>query len=451
VLDIAEGSASLRAIFERAHVTRVCIVPLVARGEFYGVVTAPVADGPIRSDLWERLQGVANQGATALQNATLVEQIRHQALHDVLTGMPNRLLFEDRLAQALATTRREGGQVAVLFVDLDGFKKVNDTHGHACGDELLKQAARRLVGAVRATDTVARIGGDEFAIILENLRPDDEGPRQVAEKIVASLALPIDALGHSLVTSCSVGIAVYPADARGAAEITKAADVAMYHAKEQGRNNYQFFAAGMNVRAQERLALESYLRLAVKRQELALHYQPRVRMADGQLVAVEALLRWRHPRRGLLGPEAFLEIAAESGLIVPKPAGSSPRGAAPSSRGCACRSTCAKRSSRRASGCTRRWTRRCATRRSTPTRSRSRSARPTSSTPSTSAPPRCSGSRRSASASCSTISAPAMRRSRASMRCRCRRSRSTPGDRAPRPASAPRAPRSRWRTRSASR
>jgi diguanylate cyclase (GGDEF)-like protein/PAS domain S-box-containing protein len=239
------------------------------------------------------------------------------ATRDPLTGLPNRLLLDDRLEQAVINAARQRGGFAFMFIDLDRFKTVNDSLGHQVGDALLREVAARLARCVRASDTVARIGGDEFAIILENLRPDDEGPRQVAEKIVASLALPIDALGHSLVTSCSVGIAVYPADARGAAEITKAADVAMYHAKEQGRNNYQFFAAGMNVRAQERLALESYLRLAVKRQELALHYQPRVRMADGQLVAVEALLRWRHPRRGLLGPEAFLEIAAESGLIVP--------------------------------------------------------------------------------------------------------------------------------------
>jgi diguanylate cyclase (GGDEF)-like protein len=230
----------LRAIFERAHVTRVCIVPLVARGEFYGVVTAPVPEGPIRSDLWERLQGVANQGATALQNATLVEQIRHQALHDVLTGMPNRLLFEDRLAQALVTTRREGGHVAVLFVDLDGFKRVNDTYGHACGDELLKQAARRLVGAVRATDTVARIGGDEFVMLLSPVDGVDDA-MIVAEKVLAAMRQPFGVRGHALSVSASVG-ATLARVGDDAESLLNHADSAMYRAKSGGRDRIELAA-----------------------------------------------------------------------------------------------------------------------------------------------------------------------------------------------------------------
>ena len=239
------------------------------------------------------------------------------ATRDPLTALPNRLLLEDRLEQAVINAARQRAGFAFMFIDLDRFKTINDSLGHQVGDALLKEVAARLSACVRASDTVARLGGDEFAVILENLRADDEGPRQVAEKMVAALAAPVAIGGQAIVTSCSVGIAMYPADARGAAELTKAADVAMYHAKEQGRNNYQFFSASMNVRAQERLALESYLRLALKRQELALHYQPRKRMRDGALVGVEALLRWRHPRRGVLGPEAFIDVAAESGLIVP--------------------------------------------------------------------------------------------------------------------------------------
>jgi predicted signal transduction protein with EAL and GGDEF domain len=171
---------------------------------------------------------------------------------------------------------------------------------------------------VRATDTVARLGGDEFAVILENLgNDDDEGAQQVAEKMIAAMGAPMLIDNQHLSTSCSIGISLYPADGKDSATLMKNADVAMYYAKEKGRNNYQFFSADMNARAQERLSVENYLRLAVRRNELVLHYQPRMRMADGALVGVEALIRWQHPRRGLIGPDKFIGVAEDSGLIVP--------------------------------------------------------------------------------------------------------------------------------------
>jgi predicted signal transduction protein with EAL and GGDEF domain len=185
------------------------------------------------------------------------------------------------------------------------------------GDELLKAVAQRLTDCVRASDTVARLGGDEFAVILENLRDtDDEGAQQVAEKMIAAMAAPLQIESQALQTSCSIGISLYPFDGRDSAALMKNADVAMYHAKEKGRNNYQFFSADMNARAQERLSVENYLRLALRRGELVLHYQPRMNVATNELVGVEALIRWQHPRRGLLGPDKFIDVAEDSGLIV---------------------------------------------------------------------------------------------------------------------------------------
>src|SRR5262249_30949570 len=190
--------------------------------------------------------------------------------------------------------------------------------GHQVGDELLKRVASRLTSCVRATDTVARLGGDEFAVILENLgNDDDEGAQQVADKMIASMGAPMLIENQHLSTSCSIGISLYPADGKDSATLMKNADVAMYYAKEKGRNNYQFFSQDMNARAQERLSVENYLRLALRRNELVLHYQPRMRMSDGALVGMEALIRWQHPRRGLLGPDKFIEVAEDSGLIVP--------------------------------------------------------------------------------------------------------------------------------------
>jgi diguanylate cyclase (GGDEF)-like protein/PAS domain S-box-containing protein len=244
------------------------------------------------------------------------ERAEWLATHDPLTVLPNRVLLHDRLEQAVFNAARNRSAFAFMFIDLDRFKTINDSLGHQAGDLLLKGVADRLTACVRANDTVARLGGDEFAVILEDLR-DDEGAQQVAEKMIDAMASPMMVDGQPLNTSCSIGISVYPADGRDGATLMKNADVAMYHAKERGRNNWQFFSPGMNARAQERLSMENFLRLALKRGELVLHYQPRMRLASRELVAAEALIRWQHPRRGLLDPAEFIEVAEDSGLIVP--------------------------------------------------------------------------------------------------------------------------------------
>jgi diguanylate cyclase (GGDEF)-like protein/PAS domain S-box-containing protein len=246
------------------------------------------------------------------------ERAEFLATRDALTSLPNRVLLHDRLEQGVANAARHHTGFAFMFIDLDRFKTINDSLGHHVGDELLKGVASRLTACVRASDTVARLGGDEFAVILENLRDnDDEGAQEVAEKMIASMAAPMLVEGQTLTTSCSIGISIFPTDGRDSATLMKNADVAMYYAKEKGRNNYQFFSADMNTRAQERLSVENYLRLALRRNELVLHYQPRVSLVSGELVGVEALIRWQHPRRGLLGPDKFIEVAEDSGLIVP--------------------------------------------------------------------------------------------------------------------------------------
>ena len=250
------------------------------------------------------------------------ERVEYLATRDPLTGLPNRMLVNDRLEQGVANAARKRAGLAFMFIDLDRFKTINDSLGHDVGDELLKRVAARLSACVRATDTVARLGGDEFAVILENLagsgnRDVHEGAQQVAEKMIAALASPIMINTHHLTTSCSIGIGIYPTDGPDPKTLMKHADVAMYDAKAKGRNNYQFFSHELNAKAQERLSIENYLRLALRREELLLYYQPRVSFRTGKITGVEALIRWQHPRHGLLAPDKFIGVAEDSGLIVP--------------------------------------------------------------------------------------------------------------------------------------
>ena len=250
------------------------------------------------------------------------ERVEFLATRDPLTGLPNRMLVNDRLEQGVANAARKRAGLAFMFIDLDRFKTINDSLGHDVGDELLKRVAARLSACVRASDTVARLGGDEFAVILENLPGNGnldvhQGAQQVAEKMIAALASPIMINTHHLTTSCSIGIGIYPTDGPDPKTLMKHADVAMYDAKAKGRNNYQFFSHALNARAQERLSIENYLRLALRRDELLLHYQPRVSFKTGQITGVEALIRWQHPRHGLLSPDKFIGVAEDSGLIVP--------------------------------------------------------------------------------------------------------------------------------------
>lgn len=242
-------------------------------------------------------------------------ELQHLAHHDFLTGLPNRLLFKDRLEHAVAVEQRNKGRFAVLFIDLDRFKQVNDTFGHPTGDELLKLAARRLLTCVRQQDTVARLGGDEFAMLLEGLsHSKDSG--QVAQNVIQSLTAPFHLHGHDIHISASIGISIYPDDGSDSIALLKNADSAMFRAKNRGRNTYRFYTPSLNAAAKNRYALETSLRQALHRNEFFLHYQPQFDLTHSKIVAVEALLRWRHSQKGLIAPDQFIPIAEETGMIV---------------------------------------------------------------------------------------------------------------------------------------
>jgi diguanylate cyclase (GGDEF)-like protein/PAS domain S-box-containing protein len=240
---------------------------------------------------------------------------RHLADHDPLTGLPNRRLLEDRLTQALALSYRNRKQTAVMFVDLDRFKAINDSLGHAVGDLLLKEVAQRLVKQLRVGDTICRIGGDEFVVVLPEIKRSEDASA-VAQKVLDQLSQPVIVEERELIVTPSLGIAVFPDDGRDAETLIRNSDAAMYHAKELGRANYQFFTAEMNQAASRRLALEADLRRALGRDELRMYYQPIVHGRSGRIAAHEALVRWQHPERGLIAPAEFIQLAEETGQIL---------------------------------------------------------------------------------------------------------------------------------------
>lgn len=242
--------------------------------------------------------------------------IRHLAYFDPLTGLPNRRLLEDRLQVALAHAHRNRKRAGVLFIDLDRFKRINDSLGHEVGDKLLMEVARRLCACLREDDTVARMGGDEFIVVLSDLTDPDDAAH-TATRIIESLRRPVQVDAHELTVTTSIGISIYPDDSRESVELIKNADTAMYRAKDEGRNAFQLYQPAMNARSLEHLALESALHRALARDELRLHFQPLVDIGTQRTVAAEALLRWQHPELGLLPPADFIPLAEESGLIVP--------------------------------------------------------------------------------------------------------------------------------------
>jgi diguanylate cyclase (GGDEF)-like protein/PAS domain S-box-containing protein len=246
----------------------------------------------------------------------LEEQLVHQAVHDPLTGLANRALFRNRVDHALARSRRKGGLVAVLFLDLDEFKAVNDSLGHAQGDRVLVSAAARLRSCLRASDTPARLGGDEFAVLLEEAA-DTVAVGAVAERITQAFQEPVRIGTMDLIVTASIGIAVATGSEESGDEILRNADVAMYMAKGRGRGRHEFFEPRMHTEVLERLEMQGDLRRAVEREEFLLHYQPILKMETGEIVGAEALVRWAHPTRGLVPPGAFIPLAEETGLIVP--------------------------------------------------------------------------------------------------------------------------------------
>ncbi len=293
------------------------MLPLVAKGQAIGLVELT---SPQNITFDERRLGLAqtmaNEAAMALENARLYEQVRHQAFHDPLTRLANRTLFRDRLDHALSRALRGLGSVAVLFVDLDDFKTVNDSRGHTVGDALLVAAGERLVSVLRPGDTVARLGGDEFAVLVEDVG-DAREAIVPAERILAAFSVPFVVGGAELFVGASIGIAIGAAGERTTDELLRNADFAMYQAKSLGKGRHAMFEPRMRDAAVERVELATMLRHALDREEFTLHYQPIVDLRTGATRGVEALIRWQHPERGLLMPGAFIGIAEETGLIVP--------------------------------------------------------------------------------------------------------------------------------------
>lgn len=250
----------------------------------------------------------------AVMQRRVEDMIRHQASHDRLTGLPNRLLFDERLSLALAYAHQRGEMLAVMFLDLDRFKIINDTLGHAIGDQLLQQVAQRITHCLRKSATFARWGGDEFTLILPNIRSARDAAK-VAKQIIKTLKDPFNCSGQEFHVTTSIGIALAPYDGEDTETLLKNADAAMYRAKQQGKNNFQLYAPDMNTQALEQLVLANDLYRALNRKEFLLHYQPQVDLQTGQIVAMEALVRWQHPERGLISPNQFIPLAEETGQI----------------------------------------------------------------------------------------------------------------------------------------
>jgi diguanylate cyclase (GGDEF)-like protein len=292
------------------------VLPLLANRQLDGILAlGRVESEPPAPETLVYARQLADQSAIAMANARTLEENRVLAYYDALTGLPNRLLLKERLGQALSRARRQKLRTALCLLDLDGFKRINDTLGHDAGDQLLGKAGKRLSQASR-TGNIARLGGDEFAILLGELERTEDAAR-AADRAIAALARPFRLGSREVCLSASVGIAVYPEDGPTLEHLLKNADVAMYHAKEQGGNNYQFYSRAMNEAALKHLSLEQDLRQALEWNEFRLYYQPILEVVSLRVVGMEALIRWQHPVMGLMSPLEFIPLAEETGLIVP--------------------------------------------------------------------------------------------------------------------------------------
>ncbi len=295
----------------------ILVVPIMVHNDFWGFVEI---DSCTTEYYWSEqeesfLRSFASSVSAALQRQSKDEIIQHQAFHDSLTGLPNRLLFTERLNQALVEAQQTHQNVAVMFLDLDRFKKINDTLGHSVGDELLKEVAHRLKISLRAGDTVARWGGDEFTVLLTQIQTIEDAAI-TARRILSEFTKVICIGRHELYANTSIGIAFYPNDGEEAELLLQHADVALYQSKEQGRGHYQFYNPGMNSQAPELFVLQNELRHALNRNELQLHYQPQVNLKSGIMIGAEALLRWQHSEQGFVSPATFIPLAEESGQII---------------------------------------------------------------------------------------------------------------------------------------
>jgi diguanylate cyclase (GGDEF)-like protein/PAS domain S-box-containing protein len=300
----------------------IMLSPLESAGEI--LVTAAIRNITTRKKaealLVQKIEELNRSNEELVKSAdvarTMTQQMTDLAEHDALTGLPNRLLLNDRVGNAVAFAQRNKCQVAVLFLDLDGFKHINDSLGHAIGDRLLQSVATSLRDCVRAPDTVSRHGGDEFVILLPELRrPQDAAI--AATRLLRAIAKSHSIDGHDLHVTTSIGVSVYPDDGLDAETLIKNADTAMYQAKENGHQRYQFFRQAMNVRAVERQSIEEHLRRALERREFTVHYQPKINLDSKVITGVEALIRWTHPTRGLISPLQFIPVAEDCGLILP--------------------------------------------------------------------------------------------------------------------------------------
>jgi diguanylate cyclase (GGDEF)-like protein len=295
--------------------TTAYVQPVVWRGTLCGALALGYCgESSLDEDERQHARELADRVAVAVSSAWRDEQLYVQAHFDPLTGLPNRLLFKDRLGQEIARSQRESLRFGLLFVDLDHFKTVNDSFGHTTGDGVLRETARRISRCIRTTDTVARLGGDEFTVMVTNLHHPQEA-WLIAESIVEALSREYTVNGQQCFLSASVGIASYPGDGASAEELLKSADTAMYRAKAGGRSQAVYFEERMNAEAVARLTLDRDLRVAIERGELELHYQPKMDLRTGRIVAAEALVRWRHPTLGLIPPDRFIPLAEESGYI----------------------------------------------------------------------------------------------------------------------------------------